>query len=38
VENTRSQALHLFFGKELAFELIYRARFRRTIAETFQLH
>ena len=38
VENIRSQALKLFPGKELAFELIYRPRFRRTIAETFQLH
>lgn len=38
VENIRSQALQLFPGKELAFELIYRPRFRRTIAETFQLH
>ena len=38
VTNIRSQALQLFPGKELAFELIYRPRFRRTIAETFQLH
>jgi hypothetical protein len=38
VENIHSQALQLFPGKELAFELIYRPRFRRTIAETFQLH
>jgi hypothetical protein len=38
VENIRSQALQLFPGKELAFELIYRPRFRRIIAETFQLH
>jgi len=38
VENIRSQALQLFPGKELAFELIYRPRFRRVIAETFQLH
>jgi hypothetical protein len=38
VENIRSQALQLFPGKELAFELIYRPRFRRTITETFQLH
>ena len=38
VENIRSHALQLFPGKELAFELIYRPRFRRTIAETFQLH
>lgn len=38
VENIRSQALQLFPGKELAFEVIYRPRFRRVIAETFQLH
>jgi hypothetical protein len=38
VANIRSQALQLFPGKELAFELIYRPRFRRAIAETFQLH
>jgi hypothetical protein len=38
VENIRSQALQLFPGKELAFNLIYRPRFRRTITETFQLH
>jgi len=38
VENIRSQALQLFPGKELAFDLIYRPRFRRAISETFQLH
>jgi len=38
VENIRSQALKLFPGKELAFDLIYRPRFRRAMAETFQLH
>jgi len=38
VENIRSQALQLFPGKELAFDLIYRPRFRRVIAATFQLH
>jgi len=38
VENLRSQALQLFPGKELAFDLIYRPRFRRAITETFQLH
>jgi hypothetical protein len=38
VENIRSQALQLFPGKDLAFDLIYRPRFRRAIAETFQLH
>jgi len=35
VENIRSQALQLFPGKELAFDLIYRPR---SISETFQLH
>jgi hypothetical protein len=38
VENIRSQTLHLFPGKELAFDLIYRPRFQRAITETFQLH
>jgi hypothetical protein len=38
VENIRSQALQLFPDKELAFELIYRPRFPRTIADTRQLH
>lgn len=38
VENVRSQALQLFPGKELAFDLIYRPRFRRAVAESFQLH
>ncbi len=38
VENIRSQALQLFPGIELAFDLIYRPRFRRAISETFQLH
>ncbi len=38
VENIRSQALKLFPGKELAFDLIYRPRFQRAITETFQLH
>lgn len=38
VENIRSQALKLFPGKEQAFDLIYRPRFQRAIAETFQLH
>ncbi len=37
-ENVRSQALKLFPGKELAFDLIYRPRFQRAITETFQLH
>lgn len=38
VENIRSQALKLFPGKELAFDLIYRPRFQRAITKTFQLH
>jgi hypothetical protein len=38
VDNIRSQALQLFPGKELAFDLIYRPRFQRAITETFQLH
>ncbi len=38
VDNIRSQTLHLFPGKELAFDLIYRPRFQRAITETFQLH
>lgn len=36
--NIRSQALQLFPGKELAFDLIYRPRFQRAITETFHLH
>ncbi len=38
VENIRSQALKLFPGKDLAFDLIYRPKFQRAITETFQLH
>ena len=38
VENIRAQALQLFPGKEEAFDLIYRPRFQRAIAETFKLH
>jgi len=38
VENVRSQALKLFPGKEDAFDIIYRPRFQRAIAETFRLH
>lgn len=38
VENIRRQALKLFPGKDLAFDLIYRPRFQRAITETFQLH
>jgi len=32
---TRSMALRLFPGKELAFDLIYLPRFRRLLAERF---
>jgi len=38
VKNVRSQALKLFPGKEEAFDIIYRPRFQRAIAETFRLH
>ena len=38
VEQIRGQALQLFPGKETAFDLIYRPRFRRAINETFNLH
>lgn len=38
VENLRTQALKLFPGKETAFDMIYRPRFQRVIAETFGLH
>jgi hypothetical protein len=38
VENIRAQALKLFPGKEEAFDLIYRPRIQRAIAETFKLH
>ncbi|MGE5850339.1 MAG: hypothetical protein ACM362_09455 [Candidatus Methylomirabilota bacterium] len=35
---TRSMALRLFPGKELAFDLIYLPRFRRLMAERFGLY
>jgi len=38
VKNVRSQALKLFPGKEEAFDIIYRPRFQRAIAETFRHH
>jgi hypothetical protein len=38
VEQVRSRALKLFPGKETAFDLIYRPRFRRALNETFKLH
>ncbi len=37
VEEARRTTLHLFPGKELAFELIYRPRFQRAIEATFGL-
>jgi hypothetical protein len=38
VSATRSLALRLFPGKELAFDLIYLPRFRRLLGERFPLH
>ncbi len=38
VAATRSMALRLFPGKELAFDLIYLPRFRRLLAERFGYH
>ena len=38
VAATRQLALRLFPGKELAFDLIYQPRFRRLLAERFNLH
>ncbi len=35
VEEVKRVALNLFPGKEMAFELIYRQRFERTIHERF---
>jgi hypothetical protein len=35
VEEVKRTALHLFPGKEFAFELIYRPRFKRVIQERF---
>ncbi len=35
---TRNLALHLFPGKELAFDLIYRPRFQRLIAQRFRVN
>lgn len=37
VSNARQFAMSLFSDKELAFEIIYAARFRRIIAERFKL-
>ena len=38
VEGVRKQALRLFPGKEDAFEIIYRSKFRRIINRKFMLH
>ncbi len=38
VVGVRQLALKLFPGKELAFDLIYQPRFRRLLAERFNLH
>ena len=38
LDGTRALALNLFPGKELAFDLIYRPRFQRLIAQRFRLH
>ena len=38
VEAVKKQSLHLFPGKEDAFEIIYRQRFRRIISRRFMLH
>jgi hypothetical protein len=37
VANTRRAALTMFPGKELAYDLIYRPRFRRLMAERYRL-
>lgn len=37
VANTRIAALTMFPGKELAYDLIYRPRFRRLMAERYRL-
>ena len=37
VANTRVAALAMFPGKELAYDLIYRPRFRRLMAERYRL-
>jgi len=37
ISNARQLALGMFPDKELAFEIIYAARFRRIIAERFRL-
>lgn len=37
VANTRRAALTMFPGKELAFDLIYRPRFQRLMAERYRI-
>ena len=37
LDGTRTLALNLFPGKELAFDLIYRPRFQHLIAQRFRL-
>ncbi len=38
VEGVKQRACELFPGKEATFDLIYRPRFRRLIAEKYGLH
>lgn len=38
VAATRRLALHLFPGKELAYELIYQPRLQRLLAQKYRLH
>ena len=38
VEDVKRQALYLFPGKEEAFDIIYKPRFKRIINEKFLLH
>jgi len=37
VANTRRAALVMFPGKELAYDLIYRPRFQRLLAERYRI-
>ncbi len=37
VANTRRAALSMFPGKELAYDLIYRPRFQRLLAERYRI-
>lgn len=38
VSSARGAALRMFPGKELAYDLIYKPRFQRLIAEKYGLH